>query len=346
MRYQRWNVWVVLIASVVFAGCTHFEIGLEQSAAPITATRGSIIATPPRLPTLTPISTATATELPTAQAATTPIGPARLIEPSPSPSPTAEPTMLPVEILNFTVEPAEVNPGDTVTLRWTTINAEQVRVDQYLPDSVPYSETLNLPLTGEFAHIVLMSERQWHVFQLTATNTASTVEQSVKVVIRCPDTYFFGSPLEADRQHWDCPDGPAITSNAAEQAFENGRMFWTEHDQRIYVLLGDGTYRVYEDTWTADEPDRDPTLIPPTDRYQPVRGFGKVWRTQPNVRDQLGWALGLEKGFETQIQGGWIHCCSQLEALNRPIYVRMLDWQVMRLWAGEVPPGQWSVFTP
>jgi hypothetical protein len=244
------------------------------------------------------------------------------------------------------VEPAEVNPGDTVTLRWTTLNAQWVSVDQSVPDNVPYAETLNLAATGELTRPILADERQWHVFQLTAANSAGNVEQAVKVVIRCPDTYFFGSPPGADRPRWDCPDGPALTAYAAEQAFENGRMFWTGHDRRIYVLLDDGTYRAYDDTWAVDEADYDPALIPPSDRYQPVRGFGKVWRTQPNVREQLGWALGREWGFETQIQGGWLHCCSQVKAVNRPIYVRALDWQIMRLWASEDAAGQWTVFTP
>ena len=344
MKHQRCGVSAALVGILLLAGCSHLEIGLESPAtftSPVTATRLPIIATPILEPTSTSTPTRlpptlVATEPPVAQPTTTPI----------APSPTPIPTLPLSQIINFTVDPAEVNPGQSVTLRWTTNDAEAVDLDQYLPDAVSYSETLSLPLTGEVTQIILERERQWHVFELAATNAAGVIKQSITVIIRCPDTYFFSPLPEADRQRWDCPDGPAIISDAAEQTFENGRMLWTGHDQRIYVLLNDGTYRAYDDTWTAADPDRDPTLDPPVERYQPLRGFGKVWRTQSDVRDQLGWALAPERGFETLIQGGWIHCCSQTDTVNRPIYVRDLDGRIARLWAGEVTPGQWSVFTP
>ncbi len=327
----------VLIAGLIalLVGCTHFEVGIEQPAAPLspaTATRHSIIATP----TIEPTPTATATQLPTLRSTATPI----------TPLPTPSPTVPLSQIINFTVDPTEVNPGETVTLHWETTDAAYVDLSQYLPGAVPYSDTVRLPPNGELSQTIPEQERQWHAFELAASNSARTVTQDVKVVIRCPDTYFFGLLPETDRAEWSCPDGPAITANAAEQAFENGRMLWTEHDLSIYVLLNDGTYHAYDDTWTAAEPDRDPAIIPPADRYQPVRGFGKVWRTQPDMRDQLGWALALERGFETQLQGGWVQCCSVSVAVNRPIYLRVFDGQIVRLWAGDATSGQWSEFTP
>jgi hypothetical protein len=240
----------------------------------------------------------------------------------------------------------EVNPGDSVTLRWSTTKADHVDIFQYMPDTVPYSGTVGLPPSGEITQTILARERQWHTFELSAANEAGVVTQMVTVSIRCPYVYFFSPLPAADREMWDCPDGLPISSSAAEQVFENGRMFWTQHDQRIYVLLNDGTYRTYDDTWTAAEPDRDPALVPPEGRYQPLRGFGKVWRTQPDVRAQLGWATAVEQGFETQLQGGWIHCCSRLGAVNRPIFLRSFDGRIVRLWAGETPPGQWIFVTP
>jgi hypothetical protein len=73
-----------------------------------------------------------------------------------------------------------------------------------------------------------------------------------------------------------------------------------------------------------------------------VRGFGKVWSGAADIRSRLGWALTEERGFETQIQGGWIHCCSRLSAVNRPIYLRNVDGRIIRLWPGEFEPGQWK----
>jgi hypothetical protein len=340
---------VLLFLIGLMTGCAHFEIGIEQPATPTSqpaaATQHAIIATPTIEPTPTPTlppPTSTATELPATRSTSTPIGPANPIGPLPTPAPT-----LPLsQISRFTVEPLEVNPGEAVTLRWETTDAEDVSLAQYLPDNVPYSETVHLASNGEISQTILGQERQWHVFELAAANAAGVVTQKVKVSIRCPDTYFFSPLPEADRERWDCPDGPAITSSAAEQAFENGRMIWQQHDDRIYVFFTDGTYRTYENTWAASQPDTVPGLTPPQGRVAPVRGFGKVWSGEAEVRAQLGWALAPEQGFETRLQGGWIHCCSELAAVNRPVYVRGLDGRIVRLWAGEVPPGQWSVFTP
>jgi len=40
----------------------------------------------------------------------------------------------------------------------------------------------------------------------------------------------------------------------------------------------------------------------PNGLYQPVRGFGRVWRESQRVRQALGWATAEEMGFEAVIQ--------------------------------------------
>ena len=80
--------------------------------------------------------------------------------------------------------------------------------------------------------------------------------------------------------------------------------------------------------------------------HLPARGFGKVWSGDDSIRSRLGWALAEEHGFETQLQGGWLRCCSRLNTVNRPIYLRNSDGRIIRLWPGEVPPGQWRFVTP
>jgi hypothetical protein len=59
---------------------------------------------------------------------------------------------------------------------------------------------------------------------------------------------------------------------------------------------------MYADDWNEGDPEDDPTLTPPDGLYQPVRGFGLVWRTYSEVRDRLGWAVDQEVGFDTVIQ--------------------------------------------
>ncbi|MFQ5343407.1 MAG: hypothetical protein ACE5F6_17845, partial [Anaerolineae bacterium] len=90
--------------------------------------------------------------------------------------------------------------------------------------------------------------------------------------------------------------------SAAFQPFEGGVMIWRGDTQTIYVLYDDNSWNGFEDTWTPDQPERDPTIQPPEGREQPVRGFGKVWREQPGVRERLGWGLRSEEAYQSAVQ--------------------------------------------
>jgi hypothetical protein len=79
-------------------------------------------------------------------------------------------------------------------------------------------------------------------------------------------------------------------------------MLWREDTKQICVLYADGNWAIYADAWTPDKPGSDPEIVPPAERLQPVRGFGLVWRTQPGVRDKLGWALRAEEGQPAPVQ--------------------------------------------
>lgn len=43
-------------------------------------------------------------------------------------------------------------------------------------------------------------------------------------------------------------------------------------------------------------------LTPPPGRYEPQRGFGKVWRDFPEVREALGWATLPEAAHTATVQ--------------------------------------------
>lgn len=92
----------------------------------------------------------------------------------------------------------------------------------------------------------------------------------------------------------------------AEQLFENGRMFWIEPIGQIWVLSitgeGRGTWSIYEDTYVEGEPETDPSLVPPDGRYQPERGFGKLWREAGSLRQELGWGITPEFGYISQYE--------------------------------------------
>jgi hypothetical protein len=80
-------------------------------------------------------------------------------------------------------------------------------------------------------------------------------------------------------------------------------MFWREDEQAIYVLRQDGTWTEWADTWQEGMPDRDPTLIPPDGLYQPMRGFGKVWREALGGPEAwIGWATAREQSGSLIVQ--------------------------------------------
>jgi len=99
----------------------------------------------------------------------------------------------------------------------------------------------------------------------------------------------------------------------AYQEFERGYMYWLRVNRQIWVAAADaanpttGTWFCYEDTFQEGEPETDPALVPPDGQYQPRRGFGKLGRTTPGVRDSLGWATIPEAEMVSQyryIPGG------------------------------------------
>ncbi len=110
-----------------------------------------------------------------------------------------------------------------------------------------------------------------------------------------------------------CPPPPAPSATptfAAVQHFEHGLLFWLQTRNEIWTLidapLKDQFYwRVLPDTWSDGQPESDPNLSPPANRFQPVRGFGAAWRlgggSYGPLRDELGWAIDEELGFDTTL---------------------------------------------
>jgi hypothetical protein len=79
-------------------------------------------------------------------------------------------------------------------------------------------------------------------------------------------------------------------------------MLWREqpdvYGSQIYIFFTDNkspAWNPTNDRWRPEMPESDPAIIPPAGYYQPVRGFGLVWReayfgAAGSARDRLGWA--------------------------------------------------------
>jgi serine/threonine-protein kinase len=122
----------------------------------------------------------------------------------------------------------------------------------------------------------------------------------------CPQPPTAGlTPLLADltvSERLGCPRTEAITVNAAWQPFESGHLLWNGDLRLIYILRSNNRWSSADDIWRDGDPAFDANITPPDGYFQPVRGFGQVWRTQPGVRDDLGWATAEEDGFTAQAQ--------------------------------------------
>jgi hypothetical protein len=119
----------------------------------------------------------------------------------------------------------------------------------------------------------------------------------------------------------DCPN-PAIRANlpVAWQRYERGWMFWvaaTSSAPPLIFVLRDvpgsnfAAWQSYTDTYRDGEAVGGPT---PPERIAPIRGFGKLWWNNQELRDALGWPAQTEQSgsgsaifFDTSRGSGWMY---------------------------------------
>jgi hypothetical protein len=93
-----------------------------------------------------------------------------------------------------------------------------------------------------------------------------------------------------------------VSTAGALQQFEHGVMFWRQDTSSLYALFNDGNWQSWPDTFVEGQAEFDPALVPPAGRLQPIRGFGKVWRSETGVQEALGWALAQESAADVTFQ--------------------------------------------
>ncbi len=213
------------------------------------------------------------------------------------------------------------DPGQTIELEWATQETTWVTIYHLLPTG-QLGTWWEVGASGMMTYTISPLERNQTRFILYAGNEGTPYATAfLTIPLTCPDTWFFNPHPGI------CPAGPAILSAGAEQHFEHGLMLWVEGEDTIYVLFDDGNsprWSTYQDEWDPGDPEDDPTIIPPPGYYQPVRGFGLVWREQMGVRDRLGWAVDLESTYPTAVQR------TSYPRYN-DTYIRAADGNVWRL---------------
>jgi hypothetical protein len=92
------------------------------------------------------------------------------------------------------------------------------------------------------------------------------------------------------------------TVTLLEQSFQGGQAIWRSDTRQIYMLRRDGnTWSVHSDTW---RPGDRVTVdgAPPPGALVPAGGFGSVWRSTPEIKSRLGWAVYEPRGSGGSIQ--------------------------------------------
>lgn len=270
---------------------------LAQSATPTPTGTPAPTATPPptdtATPTTTPSLTSTSTPTDTPTASKTPV-----------PTPYSFEFTVNRESLNVYAAPGEnhvvldtVDRGARLTAIGRVENNEWWQVDFFgreswvpaqpvrpgdRPDDLPVVPTPDLP---------------------TVTPTGTPTPTPFPECPIVPVGEFNGVWREQlTRARLGCPVMETRTTGSAHARFEHGFMYWREDRQLIYVFDDDGQWSVFGDLWDDGLP-HDIGLSPPPGLYEPVRGFGLVWREHLGGPEAaIGWAVEEEQGGDTVIQ--------------------------------------------
>lgn len=205
------------------------------------------------------------------------------------------------------------------------------RVEGYSKNSGYASDGINRALLGEIGAGVYDNYQQppvsvagvfrW-IAELDAALLVEVPQADTVALLTAPATPPTSTPGPAAATRTPRPEVFPTNTFAevqiAEQVFEHGRMFWISHNRQIWVMVNDpalpqggaGDWYCFNDTFEEGEPETDPALTPPGEGLlQPARGFGKVWRSDPDLQAGLGWATTPEFDLTssyTYVPGGTV----------------------------------------
>lgn len=147
-----------------------------------------------------------------------------------------------------------------------------------------------------------------------------------------------------------CPDN-VMTVQAIGQDFEGGRVYRydalpgaTDTRGTIYVVLNNGTWITFPDTWDNSQPSTDPSLVPPDGRYAPTGAILKVWKDHPEIRDALGWAYEPASAFVGRVQQPFLSAGRSFPNNNAYWYIDHGKWGVvLKMVSVNNGPNTWEV---
>lgn len=98
-----------------------------------------------------------------------------------------------------------------------------------------------------------------------------------------------------------CPLGAVQSIPSAWQNFETGVMVWLNGEILVFYNQS-GSFQSLPDTFAEGIDPETTSETPPAGLIAPIRGFLKVWSSNPSVRSGLGWATTGEAGTTATVQ--------------------------------------------
>jgi len=199
----------------------------------------------------------------------------------------------------FGITPEIVSPLDIVT-----VPSDFVLVTPTLPPSKTPTQTATMTLEPPPSQTPTVTVTSTKIQPILPTSVIIPVTSvSVRPIDEvCDSTWFFLQPLPDS-----CPRNVPLADQGVYQQFENGYMMWVRRTDAIYVLYNDSItprWEVYRDYFVEGMP-QEFNEAPPPNRWEPVRGFGLLWRNSTDVRTRLGWAIqDQETPYSVKLQMG------------------------------------------
>ena len=114
-----------------------------------------------------------------------------------------------------------------------------------------------------------------------------------------------------------CPITPGSEAvSTAYAPFAGGQMLWRGDTDTIYVLYPGGTWSSYPNAWRPGDPEFSCGEADPL--TTPIRGFGRVWCDQPEVRQALGGATAAEIGDSASAVQDFVNGTILVAPFGRP----------------------------
>jgi heat shock protein HslJ len=216
----------------------------------------------------------------------------------PAPSPTLR---LSPRVLSFSAEPVETEEGEGIGLTWKA-EGEQATICPLIDETAVGCRCLfDVPLMG--SHIITPADiiGAYTGFELAVEAEGVRTVRYAPLAVECPDAFpdWFFDPRPAI-----CPNDAPLFSSAAAQRFEHGMMIWIEALDDYYILLNhDENVSSSDQGWSTltslriiqgplelksgASPDNRVEEDPPLGLFEPVSGFGLVWRGEVTGTEDL-----------------------------------------------------------